>query len=73
MQRAHHAAADYEKTDISFYTDANNVSEYAKTAVRYAVGKGLMKGKTEQMLYPSDTITRAEISAVLERFVTGNN
>ncbi|MBR6518382.1 MAG: S8 family serine peptidase [Oscillospiraceae bacterium] len=65
-------AADYENTDISSYDDATAVSDYAKTAVQYAVGSNLMKGKSAQTLCPKDNITRAEISAVLQRFVTGN-
>ena len=68
-----YAVADYQHTDISFYDDANDVSDYARIAVRYVVGSNLMKGKTEQTLHPKDNITRAEISAVLERFVVENN
>ena len=68
-----YAVADYQHTDISFYDDANDVSDYARIAVQYAVGSNLMKGKTEQTLHPKDNITRAEISAVLERFVVENN
>ena len=68
-----YAVAEYENTDISSYNDANNISDYAKTAMQYAIGANLIKGKTAQMLHPKDNITRAEISAVLERFVKENN
>ena len=58
----------YENTDISAYTDAGNVSEYAVSAIKYAVGTGLMKGKTETTLNVKENVTRAEISAILHRF-----
>lgn len=61
-----------ESTNILSYTDAEDVSEYAAEAVQYVVGSGLMKGKTETTINPRDKATRAEIAAILNRFIDGN-
>ncbi len=61
-----------ESTNILSYTDARDVSEYAVSAMQYAVGSGLMKGKTESTINPLDNATRAEIAAILQRFIEAN-
>ncbi len=57
-----------ENTNILSYTDAAETSEYAISAMQYAVGSGLMKGRTETTLNPKANTTRAEIAAILHRF-----
>lgn len=59
-------------TDILFYDDAQSVSEYAFEAMQYAVGCGLIKGKTLFSLNPKDNAVRAEIAAVMQRFIETN-
>ena len=54
------------------FTDANEISEYAVPAMNWAVGSGLMKGKSVITLNPKDNATRAEIAAILQRFIEGN-
>ena len=61
-----------ENTNILSYTDADSISEYAISAMQYAVGSGLMKGKTENTINPQDNATRAEIAAILQRFLEAN-
>ena len=61
-----------ENTNILSYTDAESISEYAISAMQYAVGSGLMKGKTETSINPQDNATRAEIAAILQRFLEAN-
>ena len=61
-----------ENTNILSYTDAESISEYAISAMQYAVGSGLMKGKTESTINPKDNATRAEIAAILQRFLEAN-
>lgn len=60
------------KADISAYADYNEITGYALSAMRYAVGSGLMKGKTKTTLNPKDNATRAEISTLLGRFIEEN-
>lgn len=54
------------------FADSNEISEYAVSAMNWAVGNGLMKGKSETTLNPKDTATRAEIAAILHRFIEAN-
>ena len=61
-----------EKTDISSFMDNGSVSSYAKNAVAYAVGSGLIAGKTPTTINPKDTATRAEAALILQRFITNN-
>ncbi len=57
-----------ENVDISSYQDAENVSGYAKDSVKYVVSKGIMSGKSGEILAPSDRATRAEVASMLKRF-----
>lgn len=58
-----------ENADISVYSDATEISEYATSAIRYAVGTGLIKGKKENTINPNDYTTRAEVAVILDRFI----
>lgn len=58
-----------EDTNILSYTDAEEISEYAVEAMCYAVGSGLLKGKTESTLNPGDNATRAELATIIQRFL----
>ena len=67
--------ADYKGYDLTVkgnldkFKDADKVTDYAKTAMQWAVGSGLMKGKSGNLLDPQGTATRAEIAAMLHRFI----
>ena len=54
--------------DISAYTDASGVSAWALDAMRWAVGAGLIGGRTATTLAPQGNATRAEVAAILMRF-----
>ena len=62
-----------ESTNIISYDDFDDISEYAIGAMQWAVGSGLINGRTEKTLNPKDNATRVEISAILHRFKTGAN
>lgn len=71
--------AEYKGYDVSQggmqireFNDYESISEYAMPAMAWAVNTGLMKGKTENALNPHDSATRAEIAAILNRFIDGN-
>ena len=55
--------------NLDKFEDADKITDYAKTVMQWAVGNGLIKGKAENLLDPQGTATRAEISAMLHRFV----
>jgi len=58
-----------EETNILSYDDTFDISEYAIPAMQYAVGSGIISGKTISTLNPKDNTTRAEIAVILERFI----
>ena len=67
--------ADYKgydltvKGDLDKFKDTDKITDYAKTAMQWAVGSGLVKGKSGNLLDPQGTATRAEIAAMLHRFI----
>ncbi len=61
-----------ENTNILSYDDFADISEYAIPSMQYACGSGLMKGKTTSTLNPKHNATRAEIAAILHRFIEAN-
>lgn len=64
---------DLERADISAFTDASDVSEWAREYVEYAFGtvvsgeEMIMNGKTETELAPRSGATRAEAAVFLQR------
>ena len=56
-------------TDLKVFKDGGAVSDYAKTAFSFAVYKGLINGRTDGTLDPQGKATRAEVAAILERFI----
>ena len=67
--------ADYKGYDLTIkgnpdkFKDADKITDYAKTAMQWAVGSVLVKGKSGNLLDPQGTATRAEIAAMLHRFI----
>ncbi len=67
--------AQYQGCDTSHtirlvhYKDADQVSGYAETAVKWAVSTGILKGRTANELQPQGTATRAEVAVILQRFI----
>ena len=55
--------------NLDKFEDADKITDYANTVMQWAVGNGLIKGKAETLLDPQGTATRAEIAAMLHRFV----
>lgn len=53
---------------IREFDDYESISDYAMSAMAWAVNIGLVKGDSN-LLYPNGTATRAEIAALLHRFV----
>lgn len=56
------------RADLSGYADADQVASWARAGMEWSVSVGLLAGHSsgdEMLLSPSDTVTRAEFSAVL--------
>lgn len=58
--------------NISGYTDYTQVSEYANTAMKWGVAKGII-GSNTTALNPLNNAYRAEIAAMIKRFVQAYN
>ena len=65
-------AADYDvsaSADLDAFPDGDKVADYALEAMRWAVGAGLIGGLGDGTLNPRGTATRAQVAAIMTRFV----
>ena len=60
-------------SDLSGFSDAGDVSPWALDAMHWAVGSGIMGGYGDGILGPQGTATRAQVAAMLHRFIENNN
>ncbi len=61
------AGSPEAECDLSDFPDAGDVSEFAETAVRWAVSEGVMRGQGDGTLDPQGTCSRAEVAALMMR------
>jgi uncharacterized repeat protein (TIGR02543 family) len=54
------------------FTDADEVSAYAETAMRWAVETGILTGKGNGILDPQGSATRAQVAQMLMKFINQN-
>ncbi len=62
------------EADLTVYPDAESISGYAKDAMAWAVAKGIINGVSKGgtiTLNPTDGATRAQIAAILTRYIAG--
>ena len=66
---AKQAGYDVSKTaSLDKFSDAGDVADYAAEAMRWAVGMGLIEG-SDGKLNPTGNATRAQVAAIMTRFV----
>ncbi len=58
-----------KKADLSAFADGGSVSDYAKEAMAWANVAGLINGMDESVLAPGGSATRAQVAAILTRFL----
>ena len=58
--------------DLTNYSDAASVSAWAKDSVAWAVEQGLLSGMTVDTLQPQGLSTRAQVAAVLQRYLANS-
>jgi hypothetical protein len=51
------------------FDDASEISEYAVSAMNWAVGNGFIKGRSESELMPGEFATRAEIAEFVAKYM----
>ena len=57
------------RANLSKYTDASSVSNFAKTAMQWAVAAGIMNGTSSTTLSPQLPTTREQLAALLVRMI----
>ncbi|MEG2454805.1 MAG: LamG-like jellyroll fold domain-containing protein [Oscillospiraceae bacterium] len=63
-----YAKAEKTETDLKGFSDADSVSDWATEAMAWAVENGIITGK-DDTLDPQGNATRAEVAAMLQRFI----
>lgn len=56
-------------TDLSGFSDALQISDWALDAVKWANAQGLINGRSDTEIIPKGDATRAELAAILHRFL----
>ncbi len=56
-------------TGMEKFSDADQVSAWAEVAMRWAIQNGIINGKSADNIVPRGDATRAEVAAVLQRYV----
>lgn len=51
------------------YPDAESISDYARLAALNCQTTGIIAGRAGEVLIPQSTATRAEVAAIIQRFV----
>ena len=59
-----------KRADLTNYTDAAAVPDWAKDNVQWAVAEGLIVGVDETTLAPNDTATRAQLATILANYLS---
>ncbi len=57
------------RASLDAYSDAENVSTWATDTMSWAVAEGYITGMTADTLQPQGSATRAQVAAILERFL----
>ena len=57
------------RANLSAYSDAAAISSWANDVMQWAVAEGLISGMTTDTLQPQGSATRAQVAAILQRFL----
>ena len=63
-----YAGSPSATADMSGYTDADSISDWAQQAMTWCVEQGIIGGTTSTTLSPQGEGTRAQVAAMLQRF-----
>ncbi len=59
--------------DVYSFSDSATVSDWAFTSMQWAISNGIVTGTDDHRINPTGTATRAEIAAILTRFINLTN
>ena len=60
-------------TLLASYSDTKDASSYAMNAIAACLKTGVVSGRTSSTVAPKETITRAEVAAIVERLLQKSN
>ena len=58
------------RTDLSIYSDAASISDWAQDVLSWANAEGLVNGVTDTTIAPQEQATRGQVAAIFERFLS---
>ena len=58
------------KGDLSAYTDADQIGDFAVDAMTWAIGAGVVQGMTETTIVPGDPTNRAQIATLFMNYLS---
>ena len=58
-----------DRADLNNYVDADEISDWAYESLEWAVSVGIISGRSETLLTPKGTATRAETASIIMRFL----
>ncbi|MEJ5965157.1 S-layer homology domain-containing protein [Flavonifractor porci] len=64
-----HQKGENKVGDVSRFSDAGQIGDYAVEAMKWAVGMGLIQGRSSQTLAPTAQACRAELCTMLNRML----
>ena len=66
----YYGLTDGEHNESALYTylDSGDVSEWAKDAMEWAIGNGLITGRTGSTICPKESAARCEVATIISRF-----
>ena len=78
LYQLNHADEDVSEIALNELTDSDMLSEYAVTAAKWCLKNAIITGDDNSKMNPQNSVTRAEVSAILERYfknclLTGEN
>jgi hypothetical protein len=59
----------YNENALDVFTDVSDIGDYAKNAMIWAVSNGIINGMTATTLNPQGGATRAQVAAIIMRYV----
>ena len=60
-----------QDVDLSGFTDGKEVHSWAKEAMKWCCGAGIINGRTGNILDPRGPASRAEVATMLMRYLEG--
>ncbi len=58
-----------EDVSLESFSDVSSVADWASEPMVWAVSNGIISGTDEGLLAPNDTLTRAQMAVILDRFI----